>query len=129
MRSTLSIAVFTRIPAPTTERKLKLKLLKEIRAERDLSVEDLSDLSHLSKSTIYNVERGDHCPSESTLWVLAEALDIKVTDIYSPKGSTNLGKPAQSCGRTNPNSQKRYGEHCTQCNETKSLSGTCVCTD
>ncbi|HCH34020.1 TPA: hypothetical protein DEW05_00610 [Candidatus Saccharibacteria bacterium] len=106
-----------------------LKLLKEIRAERGLSVKELAILSKVSPPTIYKIETDTHCPHESTLAALAEALDIKLNDVLLPKGSTNLGKPAQSSGRTTPNSQKRYGEHCDTCHEDKSLSGNCICTD
>jgi|GEM_PF-5748427 len=138
MVRTLTEVSYTRYSTPcsihqnartSTRTEITLKLLKEIRAERGLSVKELATLSKVSPPTIYKIETGAHCPHESTLAALAEALDIKINDVLSPKGSTNLGKPAQSSGRTTPNSQKRYGTRCDTCNEYKSLSGNCSCTD
>lgn len=99
--------------------------LQTLRKERGMSVEDLSRATGLSKSTIYNIESGGHCPNESTVQLLAEVFDVKVSEFRLPRGTTHLGKPAQAAGRTGKSSVKMYGEICPDCFTQRSLTGDC----
>lgn len=58
--------------------------IKEKREEKGMSQEELSRLSGVSRATISNLETNDMAKtSTGTLLKIAQALDCKVTDIFS----------------------------------------------
>jgi len=63
--------------------------LKALREERDLSIRGLGRLSGLSANALSVIERGLSSPSVSTLYKIANALEIPVTAFFEetpPKG-------------------------------------------
>jgi len=64
--------------------------LKALREERDLSIRGLGRLSGLSANALSVIERGLSSPSVSTLYKIANALEIPVTAFFEetpPKGN------------------------------------------
>lgn len=60
--------------------------LKHLRAERKLSLDDLADLSGVSKSMLGQIEREAANPSISTLWKIANGLKVSFTSLISDDG-------------------------------------------
>lgn len=56
--------------------------LKRLRAERDLSLSALARKAKVSKSTLFNLERGDGNPAVDTLWALAGALGVPIGALF-----------------------------------------------
>lgn len=52
------------------------KNIKEIRKEKDLSLDELARLSGVSKSMLAQIERGSGNPSLSTLWKIANGMKV-----------------------------------------------------
>jgi transcriptional regulator with XRE-family HTH domain len=59
---------------------MRLKL-KEIRKTRGLTLDQLADLSGLSKAFLSQLETGKRMPSADTLGILAETFTISITDL------------------------------------------------
>ena len=57
-------------------------LLKEIRKDRNLTLEQLSEKSGISRSHINDVENGNKEPGLSIMVRLAKVLDVAITDLY-----------------------------------------------
>lgn len=67
--------------------------LQDARKQRDLTLEQLADLSGISKSMLSQIERGQANPSFATLWNIAHALGL---DIGSMIGDVKSGEePAE----------------------------------
>ena len=56
--------------------------LRELREERDLSMRALARMSDLSANALSVIERGKSSPSVSTLYKLADAMEIPVTAFF-----------------------------------------------
>lgn len=56
--------------------------LKEIRAEKKLSQQDLADLVGVSRNTISSLETGQYEPTAKLALVLAIALDMKFEELF-----------------------------------------------
>lgn len=63
--------------------------LRELREERDLSIRALGRLSGLSANALSVIERGKSSPSVSTLYKVADALEIPVTAFFQQQHSQN----------------------------------------
>jgi len=61
--------------------------LRELREERDLSIRALGRLSGLSANALSVIERGKSSPSVSTLYKVADALEIPVTAFFQSEHS------------------------------------------
>ena len=61
--------------------------LQELRKAQDLSLDDLSRRSGVSKSMLSEVERNRSNPTIAVLWRLASALGISLTDFLAEKAS------------------------------------------
>lgn len=59
------------------------KNIKEIRKEKDLSLEELARLSSVSKSMLAQIERGSGNPSLSTLWKIANGMKVPFHTLVS----------------------------------------------
>jgi transcriptional regulator with XRE-family HTH domain len=59
--------------------------LRQLRAAREISIRALAQKSGLSANALSMIERGKVSPSVSTLYRLAEALGVPVTDFFSPE--------------------------------------------
>lgn len=58
------------------------KRLKTLRIEKQLTQEELAEITGLSTSFISSMERGINAPSFETLESLAKALDVPVRDLF-----------------------------------------------
>ncbi len=56
--------------------------LREIRKSRHISLDKLSELTHISKSHLSNIERGEKEPTLSILIRIALALKIDEKELY-----------------------------------------------
>ena len=56
--------------------------LKEIRAEKKLSQQDLAEMVGVSRNTISSLETGQYEPTAKLAYVLAIALDLKFEDLF-----------------------------------------------
>ena len=61
--------------------------LRQLREARGVSMRTLATMSGLSANALSMIERGRTSPSVSTLYRLADALGIPVTDFFSPAPS------------------------------------------
>ena len=59
--------------------------LKRLRAERDLSMQDLANLAEIEKSQIYRIENARGDVKLTTLYILAEALNVDVSVLLKPE--------------------------------------------
>jgi transcriptional regulator with XRE-family HTH domain len=59
------------------------KNIKRIRQEKDISLEELSKLSGVSKSMLSQIERGNGNPSLSTLWKIANGMMVPFNALVS----------------------------------------------
>ena len=57
------------------------QVIREFRHRRGLSQESLSFSTGRHRTYVSLIERGRNSPSIRTLWMLAEALDVKPSDI------------------------------------------------
>lgn len=57
-------------------------LLKQVRLEKGMTLETLSQLSGISKGHLSKIERQERDPKISTLVLIAEALKVDVNDLY-----------------------------------------------
>ena len=63
--------------------KLVLKnRLKETRAEKNISQQELADMVGVSRNTISSLETGQYEPTAKLALVLAVALDMKFEDLF-----------------------------------------------
>lgn len=58
-------------------------IVKSIRKRRNLTLEQLAQRSHVSKSMLSQIERELTNPTIATLWSLAHALDVSITELVS----------------------------------------------
>ncbi|MDX9991030.1 MAG: helix-turn-helix domain-containing protein [Anaerolineales bacterium] len=59
--------------------------LRQLREKRGVSMRTLATMSGLSANALSMIERGKTSPSVSTLYRLAEALEVPVTQFFSPE--------------------------------------------
>ena len=59
--------------------------LRQLREARKISMRTLATMSGLSANALSMIERGKTSPSVSTLYRLADAMGIPVTDFFSPE--------------------------------------------
>jgi transcriptional regulator with XRE-family HTH domain len=61
-------------------KKFGLKIRFE-RIKKNLSLEKLAELAHLNRNSVYAIEKGKSTPTLETMNLLAQALDIKLTEL------------------------------------------------
>ncbi|MEI7845800.1 MAG: helix-turn-helix domain-containing protein [Chloroflexota bacterium] len=61
--------------------------LRQLREGRNISMRTLATMSGLSANALSMIERGKTSPSVSTLYRIAGALNVPVTDFFSPEES------------------------------------------
>ncbi|GIP24299.1 helix-turn-helix domain-containing protein [Paenibacillus sp. J22TS3] len=66
--------------------------LKKLRKERQLSLEDLSELSGVSRLTLGNIERGETNPTIGMLWKISRSLSIPLMALFSSENGVNLSR-------------------------------------
>ena len=57
-------------------------MIRSLRDKQRLSLRDLADLSGLSVNAISKIERGENSPTVSSLYQLASALGVHITDLF-----------------------------------------------
>ncbi|QDR82418.1 helix-turn-helix domain-containing protein [Sporomusa termitida] len=57
--------------------------LKQIRAEKKLSLEKAADITGVSKSMLGQIERGESSPTINTIWKIATGLKVSFTSIIN----------------------------------------------
>jgi transcriptional regulator with XRE-family HTH domain len=62
-------------------------VLRETRAERRVSQEELGLRTGVHRNYIGGIERGERNPSVTTIATLADALDLKLSELFSRAGS------------------------------------------
>lgn len=66
------------------QRDTKMKIhLKEIRTKKGLTLRQLETLSGVSKAEISYIENDERDPTITTLCMLAKALQVPITDLFS----------------------------------------------
>ena len=60
-------------------------LLKQVRLEKEMTLETLAQLSGISKGHLSKIERQERDPKISTLVLIADALKVNVNDLYKIK--------------------------------------------
>lgn len=70
-------------------------IVKSIRKRRNLTLEQLAQRSHVSKSMLSQIERELTNPTIATLWSLAHALDVSITELVSKTHDENAIAPAK----------------------------------
>lgn len=58
------------------------KRLRQLRRQKDLTQEQLAEVTGLSVDSISNIERGINAPSFQTLERLAKALSVSVAELF-----------------------------------------------
>ena len=65
------------------KKELALKnRLKEVRAEKKMSQQDLADLVGVSRNTISSLETGQYEPTAKLAYILCIALDMKFEELF-----------------------------------------------
>lgn len=57
--------------------------VRELRKEKNLTQQQLADISGLHKNYIGMIERGERNPSLLNIDILARSLDVQITDLFS----------------------------------------------
>lgn len=72
--------------------------LRHWRESYGLTVAELSELSDISVSVIYRIEKGESCykVNETTAQALAIALDLEQGELFHPLEISHLGRPAHT---------------------------------
>lgn len=63
-------------------------VLKKVRFERDLTLEDTANLTGVSKAMLGQIERGESVPTVSTLWKISTGLRISFSELLGSETSS-----------------------------------------
>ena len=63
------------------DNKITGMVIKELRQEKDLTQEVVSGLANIPRSHLTMIENGQISPKVDTLWRIAEALDVKLSEL------------------------------------------------
>ena len=74
-------------------------MLRQLRKEKGLTIEELASLSEISGITISNIENGRSNPTLNSLWKLAEALNVPLSKLL---GYNHLDKEISSLSSSTP---------------------------
>lgn len=56
--------------------------VKKLREHKKMSQLDLSQRAHLDLTTVNEVENGNREPMLKTIWKIANALDVKISELF-----------------------------------------------
>jgi transcriptional regulator with XRE-family HTH domain len=70
-------------------------ILKKIRKDKSLSLEELSSLSGVSKLTLGNIERGETNPTLGMLWKISKSLSIPLMALFSSPNTVSLSRAGE----------------------------------
>ncbi|MFJ8064497.1 helix-turn-helix domain-containing protein [Psychrobacillus sp. NPDC096426] len=66
--------------------------LRKLRKEKQLSLEDLSEITGVSKLTLGNIERGETNPTLGMLWKISKGLSIPLMALFATESNVNLSR-------------------------------------
>ncbi len=70
--------------------------IRQMRKDKDLSFDELAKLSGVSKSMLAQIERGEGNPTLSTLWKIANGMQVPFTALISkPEATYELVRPSE----------------------------------
>jgi transcriptional regulator with XRE-family HTH domain len=72
---------------------LRIRQLRVSRAGPRLTQEDLSERAQISVSFLSMIERGERSPHLETLAAIAEALEVRLADLFLDKDDENTIEP------------------------------------
>lgn len=102
--------------------------LRDVRKALGLTIEDLADLSGVAKATIRSIENGtsEYKINQQTAQLIAEALSVKVRELFLPIELSHLGRPPAT---GQPISISRVDQHeqtCSNCfMHVRPINGKC----
>lgn len=67
-------------------------VLKKLRKERKLSLDDLAERAGVSKLTLGNIERGETNPTIGVLWKVSKSLSIPLMALFAAENSVNVSR-------------------------------------
>lgn len=70
-------------------------VLKKIRRERKLSIEELAEIAGVSKLTLGNIERGDTNPTIGVLWKLSRSLSIPLMSLFANEKEVSVSRAGE----------------------------------
>lgn len=79
--------------------------LRDIRRARGLTIDQFATMTGLSKGFISQIETGQRQAGSATLQRIAEALDIRLTDLIAESGSDESGELLALIARLSPAEQ------------------------
>lgn len=68
-----------------SEANFRLRLgerIRELRKEKDISQQELAALCNMEKENISRLESGKHSPNSYTLYIIATALKVQMSDLF-----------------------------------------------
>ena len=68
---------------PTLDSKIVGEVIAEFRKKKGISQEVLSGLADIGRTHLSAIERGERKPTLETLYRIATAMDVKMSDIVS----------------------------------------------
>ncbi|WP_079910122.1 helix-turn-helix domain-containing protein [Paenibacillus sp. 32352] len=69
--------------------------LRHMRKERKLSLDDLADLTGVSKLTLGKIERGETNPSLAVIWRIADGLSIPMSSLFENETFVQLSRSGE----------------------------------
>jgi transcriptional regulator with XRE-family HTH domain len=66
--------------------------LRAVRQERGISLQQLADLTEVSKLTLGNIERGEGNPSLSVIWKIANGLQIPISALLNENNEVTISR-------------------------------------
>jgi transcriptional regulator with XRE-family HTH domain len=69
--------------------------LKKLRKDKRLSLEELSELSGVSKLTLGNIERGETNPTLGLLWKISKSLSIPLLSLFASESNVKVSRAGQ----------------------------------
>lgn len=56
--------------------------IKDVRTEKNMTQQELADMTGTSRQTINALEKGKYCPTAKLAWVLCTVLETKFEDLF-----------------------------------------------
>ncbi|RJE83897.1 XRE family transcriptional regulator [Paenibacillus sp. 1011MAR3C5] len=70
-------------------------VLKKLRKDKGLSLEELAQVSGVSKLTLGNIERGDTNPTIGMLWRISKSLSVPLMALFSDQSGVQLSRAGE----------------------------------
>ncbi|WP_297521532.1 XRE family transcriptional regulator [uncultured Clostridium sp.] len=74
------------------------KVVKTVRLEQNLSLEELAKRTGVSRLTLAKIEHGDANPSINIMWKICNTLSIQFTDLFDVNEEIVMSKASESQG-------------------------------